>query len=93
MPQEHGNHTNCKELHIKNGLDFYADDVFEINVSKYSTEALTKAMHIDELKDNAAVNIRIDYKNSGVGSNSCGPELLDMYRLNEKEIAFSFTIE
>ena len=39
---------------------------------------------------NHAVNIRIDYKASGVGSNSHGPELLEKYRLAEKEIEFGF---
>ena len=92
MPQEHGNHTNCRELTIKNGLSFYTDDVFEINVSKYSAEALTEAMHIDELHENGAVNIRIDYKNSGLVSNSCGPALAEKYRLAEKNIDFSFYI-
>ena len=29
---------------------------------------------------------------SGVGSNSCGPELLEKYRLAEKEIEFGFSI-
>ena len=93
MPQEHGNHGECKELHINGGLDFYADSVFEINVSKYSTEMLTEARHTDELFENGAVNIRIDYKNSGVGSGSCGPLLLDKYRLNEKKINFKFSIK
>ncbi|MBR5613994.1 MAG: glycoside hydrolase family 2 [Clostridia bacterium] len=92
MPQEHGNHINCKELHINDGLDFYAEEVFEINVSKYSSEMLTTATHIDELKENGAMNIRIDYKNSGVGSASCGPELLEKYRLTEKEVSFAFTL-
>ena len=92
MPQEHGNHTECKELHINEGLDFYAEDKFEINVSKYSSEALTKALHTDELKENGFLNIRIDYKNSGVGSGSCGPELMKKYRLDEKKIEFEFTI-
>lgn len=35
---------------------------FEINVSKYTSQELTKAMHWDELQTNHAVNIRIDYK-------------------------------
>lgn len=52
VPQEHGNHTGCKELSIIDGLDFYTEDVFEFNVSKYSAEALTKATHIDELPIN-----------------------------------------
>lgn len=92
MPQEHGNHTGCKFLNQKNGLYFEADDVFEINVSQYTSMALTNATHWDELQLNHAVNIRIDYKDSGIGSNSCGPELLEQYRLNEKEIKFGFTV-
>jgi hypothetical protein len=35
---------------------------------------------------------RIDYKVAGVGSASCGPALLDKYKLGEKEIEFSFSI-
>ena len=92
MPQEHGNHTDCRELHIDEGLDFYAEEKFEINVSKYSSETLTKALHTDELEENGALNIRIDYKNSGIGSGSCGPELLKKYRLDEKSVKFEFTV-
>ncbi len=93
MPQEHGNHTGCKVLSLAKGLTFTADKVFEINVSDYSTENLSEAMHTDELQANGMANIRIDYKNSGVGSNSCGPALLEKYRLNDKQIAFGFTLQ
>lgn len=93
MPQEHGNHTACKILNQRNGLNFEADSVFEINVSNYTAQALTTAMHWDELETNHAVNIRIDYKDSGVGSNSCGPSLIEKYRLAEKEIEFGYWVE
>lgn len=93
MPQEHGNHTACKSLEQKNGLSFKADTEFEINVSKYTVQTLSEAMHWDELETNHAVNIRIDYKVSGVGSNSNGPELLEQYRLSEKEITFGYWVE
>ncbi len=36
--------------------------------------------------------IRIDYKNSGIGSGSCGPQLIDKYKLSEKEIEFEFSV-
>ena len=92
MPQEHGNHTNCKYLKIHNSLEFSTDDIFEFNVSHYSTDAITKALHTNELmKDNSTI-IRIDYKNSGIGSYSCGPELREKYRLSEKNIRFKFYI-
>ena len=55
-------------------------------------DQLTKAMHTDALTPEDTL-IRIDYKNSGVGSNSCGPELPEPYRLSEKHIdRFEFYI-
>lgn len=92
MPQEHGNHTKTKVLEMRNGLIFEADTEFDMNVSHYTSEMLDSAQHWDELKKDAGTNVRIDYKNSGVGSNSCGPELLEKYRLSEKEIHFVFYI-
>lgn len=92
MPQEHGNHINTKVLTIKNGLSFEAEESMEVQVSHYTAKMLMQAKHQDELIKDDCTNIRIDYKNSGVGSNSCGPELLEKYRLSEKEIHFVFYI-
>ena len=92
MPQEHGNHFNTKCLETENGLCFTADGSFEINVSEYTSEALTKAMHTDELEKADNIIVRIDYKNAGIGSNSCGPKLLEKYRLSDKDIDFNFRI-
>ncbi len=90
-PQEHGNHTDSKMLRIGN-LEFVAEDSFEIQVSRFSTAALTKAEHTDELVADGDTHVRIDYKVSGIGSNSCGPTLEKQYRLDEKEICFRFRI-
>ena len=90
-PQEHGNHTSVKMLRIGN-LEFAADGEMEINVSRYSTAALLKAEHTDELAEDGKTHLRIDYKVSGIGSNSCGPDLGQEYRLAEKEIRFAFSI-
>ncbi len=91
-PQEHGNHFDTRYLKMGNGLTIVTDDSFEINVSSYTKEALTDAMHTDELISNGKTNIRIDYKVSGIGSNSCGPKLIDKYGLYDSEIEFSFYI-
>ena len=89
-PQEHGNHTKVKLLNIKEGLTFVADTQMEINVSHYTAKAIASAMHTDELVKSDSTVIRIDYKDSGLGSNSCGPALLEKYRLSEKDINFAF---
>ena len=73
-------------------LEFIADKEFEINVSKYSTDTLYKAEHTDELVEDGKVHLRIDYKVSGIGSNSCGPSLPEKYQLKEKEIDFAFSV-
>lgn len=91
MPQEHGNHTSVKELTIGN-LTFKSNNM-EINVSKYSSHDLTKAMHINELKADGFVHLRVDYKVSGIGSGSCGPQLDEKHRLSEKEIDFSYSVQ
>ncbi len=90
-PQEHGNHYGAKMLKIGN-MVIKSNDGFEFSVSDYSTNALYKAEHTDELQKDGFVYLRVDYKVSGIGSNSCGPYLDEKYRLKEKEIEFSFSI-
>jgi len=38
-------------------------------------------------------SVIIDYRNSAVGSNSCGPELAEELRISEKKFSFSFSIK
>lgn len=86
-PQEHGNHIGCKWLKI-GGIRFEGD--FEAGVSMYTPAEIQRAEHQNELPERSLTYLRIDYKNSGLGSNSCGPALPDQYKLDEKEIRFHF---
>ena len=90
FPQEHGNHYNTRELKIGN-MKFNSEKM-EINVSEYTAYDLHKATHTDELKKDGFIHLRIDYKNSGMGSAICGPALPERFKLNDKEINFDFTI-
>ena len=92
-PQEHGNHFKARMLTMNNGIAFVTDDEFEFSVSSYTSEALTEATHTDELKSDGKTHTRIDYAVSGIGSNSCGPQLAQKYRIDEKEINFEFYIK
>ena len=91
-PQEHGNHNKTKMLKIGK-MCFGSEGEFEFNVSDYTAKTLYKAEHTDELRKDGYTHLRVDYKVSGIGSNSCGPELKSKYRLEEKEIKFDFYIE
>lgn len=90
-PQEHGNHTNTRMLKIGNLL--FTGDNLDISVSQYSTEILDFAEHTDELKKTGKSYVRVDYKMSGIGSDSCGPKLPKEYSLSEKKFNFKFSMQ
>lgn len=89
-PQEHGNHTGIRYLDVEGALRFSSERDFEINVSHYDSRTLMAAMHTDEIYKSDYTTVRIDYKCSGTGSNSCGYELLEKNRLSDKHIEFTF---
>ena len=93
MPQEHGLHCKTRVLNMENKMIFTSSNCFDINVSDYSIKQIHKAKHTDEIGKSYATHIRIDYKNSGVGSASCGPDLESQFRLSDKNIKFAFSIK
>ncbi len=95
MPQENGSRYGTKWVIVSNeqgmGLKLTSDsEHFSFNASHYTPEDLGAAGHPHELVRRAETIVNADYMIGGVGSNSCGPELLEKYRLSEK--AFSFTL-
>lgn len=96
-PQENGSHYATEWAAVTNlfgaGLLFIGADDFSFNASHYTPEDITAAGHPHELKRRAETIINIDYMMSGVGSNSCGPELLPQYRLSQSDIHFRLRIK
>lgn len=96
VPQENGSHYGCQNLKIdskKIGLDICAiKSPFSFNVSYYTSEILTEAKHDYELAKSNYTVLTIDYKQNGIGSNSCGPVLEEKYQFNDKRFEFSFLI-
>jgi len=91
-PQETGNHTDVRSLSLENGLRFTSNQSFEACVLPYTPIELTEAEHLDELPASDRTVVRIDFGVSGIGSNSCGPQLLEKYRLDDSQIKWEFFI-
>ena len=96
-PQEHGSHTGCTQLRLAgDGVRFWAagEQTFSFRASHVPQEQLERAAHNFELTPCDGTELCLDYRNSGIGSNSCGPALAESYALAEKifrwEIAFGF---
>ena len=75
------------ELTVKNSvgdtLTVTGED-FSFNASHYTQEELTKKQHSFELEKSGFTVLCIDERQSGIGSNSCGPMLQEKYRLGDK---------
>lgn len=95
-PQENGSHYGCDYVKVSDENDFglltFSSTAFSFNISPYTQEELAKKAHNFQLEECDSTVLCIDYIQSGLGSNSCGPALLEKYRFNEPEFNFSFTI-
>ena len=95
-PQECGNHTKTEWVELfdgKNKLKFIGAPCFEFSALHYSVEQLDKSTHAHELIPLDRTDVIINYRVEGVGSNSCGPKLLDEYKITEDTIKYAFEIK
>lgn len=95
MPQENGSHFDCDYVELYNGrygIAAVSETPFSFQASNYTQEMLTQAKHNYELEESDSTVLCIDYALNGIGSNSCGPEVLAAYRFDEKEFQFGFTL-
>ena len=96
MPQDCGLRTDTRLLSVTDkegvGLLFLTDGAFEFATSKYDEHTVKMAKHQYELTPDGFTHVRIDYKNTGVGSNSCGPMLGEKYQLCEENFSYSFRV-
>ncbi|MBR6527800.1 MAG: DUF4981 domain-containing protein, partial [Lachnospiraceae bacterium] len=97
-PQENGSHHDCDYVIVAStgqqagkeiSLTAVAKETFAFNASHYTQEELTDKAHNYELEESPYTVLCIDYRQSGIGSNSCGPELLEKYQLNPKQFMFA----
>ncbi len=58
----------------------------------YTQEELTTKMHNFELVKSGYAVLCLDAQMGGIGSNSCGPELLPQYRVGAKPIEMHLTL-
>lgn len=96
-PQENANHTKVKRFCVKDaqGKHFTVRtaEQLECSATHFKAADLELTAHEFELTPRAETVLRIDYKVSGIGSNSCGPNLDKKYELNEKRFAYTFQIK
>ena len=94
-PQENGAHGDCDYVALESdGLRITAvgPEGFSFNASHYTDEELTEKAHNYELTECGSTVLCLDYRQGGIGSNSCGPDLMKKYRLDDETIDFAIRI-
>ena len=93
-PQENMAHTDTKWAYVSNlnghGLIFSGD--FSFNCSHFTPKMLTETAYDFQLEPLKETVVNLDYRHAGIGSNSCGPELLPEFRFEEKEFSWNVKI-
>ncbi|WP_068777830.1 glycoside hydrolase family 2 TIM barrel-domain containing protein [Paenibacillus sp. FJAT-26967] len=93
-PQESGNRSDVRWSCLRglqgSGLLVAGQPAFDFGASRYTPEDLETASHECDLVPRDFVTLHLDYKQNGLGSNSCGPKQLPPHVL--KPQAFHFTV-
>ncbi|WP_170311532.1 glycoside hydrolase family 2 TIM barrel-domain containing protein [Vallitalea okinawensis] len=94
VPQENGNKMDTRWGLVSNGNGFgwliCANTTINMSVHHYTAKDLKEAMHTYDLKKRKETIINLDYAQCGLGNHSCGPEVLEQYRLMPHKAQFSF---
>lgn len=96
FPQENGHRESVKWFCIGDGEDGMLcrmEDKLGLNLANYTDESLEKAQHPFEIEKADEVIIHLDYRHSGLGSNSCGEEQLEENKVKLQDFAMAFTLQ
>ncbi|QHW31612.1 DUF4981 domain-containing protein [Paenibacillus rhizovicinus] len=96
MPQENGSRYGTEWATVTNalgmGLRLEAPGSFSFQASHFTAQDLTAATHTHALRPRKETIVNADYRMGGIGSNSCGPELQERYRFDEKSFTFELVV-
>ena len=91
-PQDNSAHMGCRWADIGGAagvLHVQGQPEFSCTVTPYAAESLTAAAHSDEIAPTGNTEVYLDYRQHGIGSESCCTTLPDRYRFEEKTFTFA----
>ena len=92
VPQENGQRSDVRWCQVSDGyrgLLVVGAPLFGFSAHRWSTQALAKARHRDELVAEPRTWLHLDHRQHGLGSASCGPGPLEQYVLKCAPFRFS----
>jgi len=89
VPQDNGNHSDTRWLALTSdnsqvGLFVTMQEPFHFSTYNYDDGNLTKARRINQLNPTDFLTVNVDYKQAGLGTATCGPDVDEKYRLGNQ---------
>jgi beta-galactosidase len=95
-PQENGNKTDVRwvAVHSDGGRGMLATGSVPLEVSAhyFTSHDLTIAKHTCDLKKRDFITLHLDYRQTGLGGASCGPDTLPQYQLRPEPVRFALRL-
>ncbi len=91
VPSASGNHTDTRWISLDgSGMTITSNAPFQFSATPFDDMAIDRARHINDLKDDGLVTIHVDAAQTGVGTATCGPDILPKYFIPIQPINFDF---
>ncbi len=91
VPQATGNHTEVRSVDFNGDLlTVTSNRPFQFSATPYDDANIRAAKHIKELVDDGLVTVHLDAEQTGVGTATCGPDILPKYRVAIEPTDFNF---
>lgn len=92
-PQENGNRSEVRWITITDprglGLQVQGLPLLNFSAHRFTSEDLDKARHTHELPRRDDITLNLDLAQQGLGTASCGPGVLEPYKLKPEEFSFA----
>lgn len=99
VPQEFGLRTDCRWFEFVRSssgetvrLDVLAPIALHISATNFSDGALYDAAHETDLKRGRSLVVHVDIAHRGVGTASCGPDVLPRYEIPTGRLTFAYRL-
>jgi beta-galactosidase len=99
VPQEFGLRTECRWFEFVDSstgatvrLDVLDPVSMHVSATRFTAQDLYDAAHETDLRPRRTLVVHADVAHRGLGTGSCGPDVLDRYRLGQGEYRFSYRL-
>ncbi len=99
VPQEFGLRTDCRWFEFIDSssgavvrLDVLNPTSMHVSATRFTTDDLYTAGHETDLRPRRGLVVHADVAHRGVGTGSCGPDVLDRYRITPGTYRFTYRI-